>query len=328
MLARILNASQWTSLVLLIVFAAGNSSAAPRDEPKARTFEFTYAATVTGLKPQQTARVWLPVPPDSDEQKIEIVTPLAGAKLTTEKFYGNRLYYLEAKADADGRILLSMTFKVTRKEVRSLLTKYNGEDAARIERYLQPDQLVPIEGKPLELLKDKDLPKDEMAKAKLLYEIVNKHMKYDKDGTGWGRGDAVWACENGRGNCSDFHSLFISLARSQKIPAKFEIGFGLPAKHGEGDIAGYHCWAKFRPEGKGWIAVDISEANKNPKMAEYFFGNLTEDRVAFSTGRDLVLEPKQDGGPVNFLIYPYVEVDGKVYPQEKIERKFSFKDAK
>ena len=40
------------------------------------------------------------------------------------------------------------------------------------------------------------------------------------------------------------------------------------------------------------------------------------------------LEPKQDGGPLNFFVYPYVEVEGKAYPQEKIVRKFSFKDVK
>jgi hypothetical protein len=53
---------------------------------------------------------------------------------------------------------------------------------------------------------------------------------------------------------------------------------------------------------------------------------LTEDRVTFTTGRDLVLAPKQDGEPLNFFIYPYVEVGGKVYPQEKIERKWSYQD--
>jgi transglutaminase-like putative cysteine protease len=248
--------------------------------------------------------------------------------LTKEKFYGNRLYYLEAKADADGKIPLSMAFKVTRKEVHSLTAKDSGEDAAKIGRFLQPDKLVPIDGKPLDLLKDKELPKDDMAKAKALYDLVNKHMKYNKDGTGWGHGDAVWACANGRGNCSDFHSLFIALTRSQKIPAKFECGFGLPPKRGAGDIAGYHCWAKFRPDGRGWVGVDISEANKNPQLADYYFGNLTEDRVAFSTGRDLTLEPKQDAGPVNFLIYPHVEVDGKVFAQEKIDKKFSYMDAR
>ena len=297
-------------------------------KPKSRTFAFTYAATVTGLKPGEAARVWLPVPPDNGEQKIVILTPLKDAKLTTEAGYGNRMYYLEAKADAEGKIPLEMAFIVTRNEVLDPLTKDTAEDAAKLARLLQPDKLVPIDGKPLELLKGQELPKDEMAKAKILYDIVNKHMKYNKDGTGWGRGDSVWACENGYGNCTDFHSLFISLARAEKIPAKFEIGFELPPMDDEGDIGGYHCWAKFHVAGKGWVAVDISEANKNPMQAQYYFGNLTADRVTFSTGRDLTLEPKQNAGPVNFLVYPYVEVDGKAYQQAKIVRKFSFKDVK
>src|SRR5437879_241735 len=89
-----------------------------------------------------------------------------------------------------------------------------------------------------------DLPTD--TPARVLYDVVNGHMKYDKpkDKPGWGRGDAVWACDNGFGNCSDFHSLFISLARAKKIPAKFEIGFLLPEKRGKENIEGYHCWAK------------------------------------------------------------------------------------
>ena len=126
-----------------------------------------------------------------------------------------------------------------------------------------------------------------MAKAKELYDIVNGMMRYAKEGTEWGRGDVNWVCDSRFGNCTDFHSLFIALARSQKIPAKFEIGFGMPEKRGAGEVAGYHCWAKFKPEGKGWVPVDISEANKNPKLKDYYFGNLTEDRVTFTTGRDL-----------------------------------------
>src|SRR5205823_5339406 len=231
---------------------------------------------VTGLKPEQMARVWLPVPSDSDEQKIQVVTPLKGAKLTTEKLYGNRMYYLEAKADAEGKVPLLMAFKVTRKEVKGENKNEFAEDMNRMARYLQADAMVPIEGKPLDLLKGKTLPRDQTEAAKVLYDVVNKHMRYSKEGTGWGRGDSVWACESGYGNCTDFHSLFISLARAEKIPAKFEIGFPLPEKRGSGEVAGYHCWAKFKPKGKDWIPVDISEANKNPKMRDYYFGNLTE----------------------------------------------------
>jgi transglutaminase-like putative cysteine protease len=202
------------------------------------------------------------------------------------------------------------------------------EDAGRIARFLQPDAKVPTDGRPLELIKGKKLPTDQEAAARVLYDVVNGHMRYSKEGTGWGRGDAAWACDSRYGNCTDFHSLFIALARSEKIPARFEIGFGLPEKRGSGDVAGYHCWAKFKPEGKGWVPVDISEANKNPKMKDYYFGNLTEDRVTFSTGRQITLAPKQDGPPLNFFVYPYVEVGGKPYPADKVKRKFGYEDVK
>jgi transglutaminase-like putative cysteine protease len=150
-------------------------------------------------------------------------------------------------------------------------------------------------------------------------------MKYDKSLTGWGRGDAVWAYDCKCGNCTDFHSLFISLARANKIPAKFEIGFSLPPQRGSGDVAGYHCWAWFR-DATGWVPVDISEANKDPKMKEYYFGNLTEDRVVFTTGRDLTLAPKQDGEPLNYFVFPYAEVGGKPLAADRIKRKFTYKD--
>jgi hypothetical protein len=76
------------------------------------------------------------------------------------------------------------------------------------------------------------------------------------------------------------------------------------------------------------VPVDISEANKDPRRKDYYLGNLSPDRVTFSTGRDLELVPRQAGKPVNFLVYPYVEVGGKEYPQSKIDRRFSFKDLK
>lgn len=292
-----------------------------------RTFSFTYQATIHDVPEGKVARIWLPVPPSNSEQDVRMTAQdLPGTpRLAREPEYGNQVMFVEAKADAGKAIPLSLTYRVTRREVR-------GEDAsARIDadllaRFLRPDAKVAITGKPLELIRDKRLPAEPMAAARMLYDVVNGHMRYSKEGSGWGQGDAAWACASGYGNCSDFHSLFISLARSQQIPAKFEIGFPLPEKRGQGELAGYHCWAKFRAPGRGWIPVDISEANKNPKLLDYYFGNLSEDRITFSVGRDLELVPKQAAKPLNFFVYPYVEVDGVVYPDEKIERRFSFRD--
>ena len=116
------------------------------------------------------------------------------------------------------------------------------------------------------------------------------------------------------------------MARGNKITSKFEMGFPIPTKTGSGTVGGYHCWAWFSPDGKGWVPVDISEANQHPEKKEYYFGNLSEDRVSFTVGRDIDLAPKQKGPPLNFFIYPCVEVEGKAYPAEKVERAFSYKD--
>lgn len=59
-------------------------------------------------------------------------------------------------------------------------------------------------------------------------------------------------------------------------------------------------------------------------MTEYYFGNLTADRISFTTGRDLELDPPPAAGPVSFLIYPYVEVQGR--PHSKIAKSFGFQD--
>lgn len=295
-------------------------------EPKSRTFKFTYEGIVTGLEPGQQARIWVPAPPSNDDQEVLKTVKRVGAdvSLETESDFGNKMYFFSPKADAEGNIAFTFVYTVNRKEV---VGETDRKVTGSLDRFLKPDPLSPPDGKHLNLIDGLKLPADTKGKAKEFYTLVNDRMRYAKEGTEWGRGDVNWVCDSRFGNCTDFHSLFIALARSQKIPAKFEIGFPLPTQRGGGEIPGYHCWAKFKSD-DGWVPVDISEANKNPKMAGYYFGNLTEDRVAFSTGRGLTLLPKQDGPPLNFFVYPYVEVGGKPYPADKLKRRFAFEDVK
>lgn len=317
-------------LLSLSLLAANSDRAAGADQAD-RTFQFTYGVQLKDLQPGQAARVWLPVAPTNEDQETRITRLMIPGRpqFSKEPKYGNEILYVEAIANDDGQIHVEVTYHIRRVEVRrdTASPRVSGEEAAL---FLKPDAKVPITGKPLELIENKRLPREQLQVARTLYDTVNDHMRYSKEGVGWGQGDAIWACDSRYGNCSDFHSLFISLARSQNIPAKFEIGFPLPPARGEGNVAGYHCWAKFQPSGRGWIPVDISEANKarndQPQLIDYYFGNLTADRVAFTTGRDLILVPAQAGPPINFLIYPYVEVADEPLPAEKISIRFSYRD--
>ena len=146
-------------------------------------------------------------------------------------------------------------------------------------------------------------------------------MKYDKAVEGWGRGDTLRACRIGSGNCTDFHSLFISLARASGIPARFKIGAQIPADEAKG-VLGYHCWAEFYEEGE-WRPVDASEAWKNPQRKEYYFGSADENKFTLNLGRDIVLG---DGKRANIFIYPYAELDGR--PFEAVETRFYFENVK
>src|SRR5262249_14503606 len=127
-----------------------------------------------------------------------------------------------------------------------------------------------------------------------------------------------------------FHSLFIALARTNKLPAKFEIGFALPPERGAGPVGGYHCWAQFSPDGKTWVPVDISQANqlggKNPRLTDYFFGNLTEDRWVSWAARALPRVPPRGGPPLTFSTSPSAGGEAQPSPPARIRLDFRYKD--
>lgn len=302
--------------------------AALKHEEKLRRFEFEYASKAVGLKPGANVRVWLPLPPTNQHQSVSVKSSNFPVKATTarESQYGNCMVYFETTAPADGEVSFSMTFDVTRAEVKALSRDGRELDLKERRMYLKPNRLVPTTGRPLDLLKGIDTPRDQLGLGKFLYERVDSHMKYDKSRPGYGNGDSVWACDSQFGNCTDFHSLFISLARAKGLPARFEIGFPIPETRGKGTIGGYHCWAFFHTAKHDWVPTDISEADKHPEMKDYYFGNLTENRVAFSTGRDLNLVPRQAGTPLNYFVYPYIEVDGKPLSKEHMEKEFRYAD--
>ena len=286
-----------------------------------RTFGFRYAFTVIGLTPGQKARVWWPVPTTNESQTAIRLDKSSSVVVAKDAISGNVMHYVEAAAGPEGSVALSSTYRVTRRSIDAQPLAPR-EDLARC---LKPDRLVPIDGKPTQFLAGRTLPADDTAKAHAIYDVVYNALDYRKDKPGWGRGDVNWVCDSRAGNCSDFHSLFVSLVRSAGVPAKIEFGFIAPAADKPPKVSNYHCWAFFKPAGRdAWVPVDISKAKNRPtEPKDQFFGHLDADRVTFSTGRDVTLSPPQAGPPLNFFVYPYVEVDGKPWPDDKIVRDFS-----
>ena len=302
-------------------------------DDRTRSFQFNYRFGVSGIKPGATVRIWMPVPTSSSDQQVASLPYQLPTEPSfhIEPKYGNRILYLESMAPESGELSFDVPYRVQRREVLALSSDVPAVGTQTLpanqrELFLGANTRVPIDERPLELLSDLELSDDTRARAKQLYEVVDRHVTYNKVGTGWGNGDVLWVCDSRFGNCTDFHSLFISLARSQGLPSRFEIGFPIPGDAAQGEVGGYHCWAFFFTAKRGWVPVDISEADQDPSMKEYYFGSLTPDRITFSTGRDIELMPKSAHGPLNYFIYPHVEVDGISLPRQQIALKFCYAD--
>jgi transglutaminase-like putative cysteine protease len=299
-----------------------------------RNFEFTYLTRIPALpRDAGILRIWIPIPQSGSYQSIrdlKIESPFPYVKHRDHE-YGNEYLYLEAPAGKVSSLAeIRMLLQATRQEHRADLSANPvgapllAAPPADLQRFLQPDRRVPLQGIIAELATQETRGiQDPLEKARAIYNYVVATMRYDKSGTGWGNGDAIWACTAKRGNCTDFHSLLIGMMRSQGIPARFEIGFPLPADQHDGTIPGYHCWAQFYVERYGWIPVDASEGWKHPEKKNYFFGAHDDNRVQFTVGRDIRLDPPQQGDPLNYFIYPYAELDGKPFA---VESRFSFQD--
>jgi len=275
--------------------------------------------------------LWMPIPHDDPYQRIEKlqVTSPHPYQIDVDEI-GNHILHLRVEGPSSEPIRVTLRFEATRREHRQELAIAPagvGEEAPQeLARWMKPDRLVPLDDQ-IRAWSDAVVSaahaSTDLEKARAIYNHVVATVKYDKSGKGWGHGDIYFACENRRGNCTDFHAIFIGYARAAGIPARFSIGFPVPSAHGAGEISGYHCWAEFYAKGVGWVPVDASEAAKDPSRREYFFGAHDENRVEFSRGRDLVLAPPQKGEPLNYFVYPYAEADGK--PIE-VERTIRFRD--
>ncbi len=198
--------------------------------------------------------------------------------------------------------------------------------------------------------------KDDLSKAKALFEWVANNMQRDESIIGCGVGDAKAILESKKlfGKCTDISSVFVAFCRSVGISAREVFGIRLgqsrfsnamgSAKNKVANITkAQHCRAEFFIKDYGWIPCDPGDvakvklaenlSNEDAKIKElksYLFGSWEMCWFGFNTARDFILSPQPEQSPLNNFGYAYGEVDGNVlnyyepnefsYSYESIER--------
>lgn len=136
----------------------------------------------------------------------------------------------------------------------TLIADYN-RSSNLYTKYTQPEALIQS-GDPKIVSKAQSLVGNESRvheKVSKIYNFVISHLRYAVQDEERG---AVWALENGVGDCSEYSYLFVALCRAGGIPARVQAGF---AFHSVGEsLEDGHMWAEYYLENYGWIPVDAT----------------------------------------------------------------------
>ncbi len=339
------------TLIALLVLDSAVAVAQPLRQA---TFELRNEIKVKVPEGAQRLRVWVALPQDNDpsQQVRDLKIEAPYAYRIERDSEGSRVLYLEAANPKDKELTIVETFGLTRREIRdqvdaSKARPLTDADRARFAKYLEANKHVVIDSE-IKKLADEIVGNETnpVLAARKLYDWVLENVEYwvkdPKNKKASPVGSTSYCLTFRTGNCTDFESLWASLARARGIPTQIVYGsFLKPDLRAQDQDQSYHCWAEFYAPGLGWVHHDVAVADlyhgefpvnadnerllrltvadgvfgNDPAKVNYYFGNLDERRVVWSRNRDLTMTPRQDGEPVNALPKAYVEVDGKVHPE-------------
>lgn len=342
-------ASRSLFLLLICCCVAVSADDHKAAQPAQASFLIKNAFAVKVPKDAQTVKIWFAVPQEDAYSAITNFRVASDDPVTYDwDSWRNKVGYVEVHGAGQPEIHITETFALKRTEMHNTIDAeatrpLTDAERAALSRYLQPttyvivnDQIRALSG---QITGGETNP---VLAARKIYDWTLQNVDYwvkDPDHLKASPvGSTDYCLRTKTGNCTDFHSLFASLAISAGIPTRMIYGSLLkPTLDGIQVDASYHCWIQFYAPNLGWLPLDVSLANiygkefpvtdKNKKLVElttatgykgldpskidYYFGNIDDRRVVWSVGRDLIMQPPQDDGPVNSFPKMYVEVNGK-----------------
>jgi len=272
-------------------------------------------------------RLWLPYPLSDECQTIDSVAVSANTPdVKTYKDEAKGISYLYAVwKDGSASRTLQLKFAVKGYERKAALRDEKKHIIpADVKKYLERDKYITTDDRVKEIAWQ--ITHDEkgvLSKARAVYDWVIMNTSRDQTIKGCGTGEVERILAKRSGKCVDISSVFIALARASGVPAREVFGIRLPDK-GNKDISGdFHCWAEFYLPGSGWVPVDPADVRKimpgenldlqgAKKHMDYYFGSVDQNRMVLGRGgREVVFNPAQKAGALNYFMYPYAEVNGK-----------------
>ena len=207
----------------------------------------------------------MPLPQSNIYQTVENLSYIEG-KVLTDKNYGNKALYVNRDEFVNAEYIMETTFDIHTKKIVVDVSKINNiqpydpkSEACKL--YLGDRGEYIVTSNPY-IVKTGDMlwaeSEDVIDYARRCYEYVASNFRYIKGS--WRTLEQI--LKEGGGECGDFSTLMVNLLRYKGIPSRHNICVTVGG--------GYHVWVDFYLEGYGWVPLDATYKNGNPKGD--FFG--------------------------------------------------------
>lgn len=264
----------------------------------------------------EIVRAWLPVPRAFPHQfSINTVSSSSPVKSLAEMNSPIRSAYLEQKAERGKPTVFSVQYEYTAFGIwfnlQPMAVQPYDTAASMYREYTQESPHVVFTDKIRTLSSElADTVANPLTKAKIFYDWISETIQYSYAlEYSTIRNISEYCLNRKYGDCGQAGLLFITLCRSNGIPARWQSGwFTMP---GGKTI---HDWTEIYINPYGWIPVDPymgvfamqyfgGSGDERREIRDFYFGGLDQYRMAANSDHNMPLDPPKQSmrsDPVDF----------------------------
>jgi len=277
-----------------------------------RSYTVSYSVDVKVLEATRpnTLYLWIPQPITSPSQRnVRLIT--RSAKPFVENYRGVSLYKLEnIGAGSSHSINLSFNVEVYAQEtgMRHLSVSSKQEDTPLLALYTQSSKLIPSDNSKVKSTANSIIGREQNPyfKAKLLYDWIIANVQITENFSS-SANNMERVIDRKEADPYNAALLFTTMARAAKLPCMPVAGV-IINRNGQ---TVRHYWAELWIDGFGWLPIDpvmgagaIPDSFVNKQdLANYYFGNMDSQRIAFSRGELILSQMESRGRPVSHQSY-------------------------
>lgn len=269
--------------------------------PQQITFDYRLTVKPNVVSAGETIRCWLPAPREGNPRQgnfMLLSSEPVEYKLAPNE-YLQRTFYMEKKAVKDEPTVFSVRFSLqTKAQYFDLspedILPYDTASEIYMKNTIERFPHIVFSPEILELAKD--IVGDEtnpLKKVKAIYSWISDSIPW-ASALEYGTIPNIphYVLKNRHGDCGMHTLLFMTLARSQGIPVKWQSGFMLHP-----GFDNLHDWCEVYYEGVGWVPVDQSfklQPTADKKLHEFYFHGIDAYRLIVNDdyGKKLFPEKK------------------------------------